>query len=170
MRRLLPILVGAAILVAGLFGLLQLFAGRDSAELDQSAASGPGLLEPEATGPPAGTGPPPTSGTFTPRNVTSEGRLSPDELLTALAQGNVVLAHPGRRPPPELVRLQEAVSGPFDPELAAAGQMVVLTTWPGIEGVQGLAWRRRLEASGPADPRLRGFADTWLGQGRGNTG
>lgn len=171
MRRLLPIFAGALILVGGLFGLLQLFAGRDSAGLaEQPSAQGPGVLEAESTGPPASSGPPPTSGTFAPRNVTEEGRLSPDELLTALAQGNIVIAHPGPAPPKELLRLQEEVSGPFDPELAAAGQMVVLTAWPGLDSVQGLAWRRRLEAAGPDDPKLRAFAEAWLGQGRGNTG
>jgi hypothetical protein len=77
--------------------------------------------------------------------------------------------HPGDRAPAALRRLQEDVSGPFDAELAAAGQMVVLTRWPGADGVQALAWRRRLVASGPADPQLRAFAEAWLGQGRGKT-
>ena len=61
--------------------------------------------------------------------------------------------------------MQEEVSGPFDPELAAAGQAVILAERPGLEGVQALAWRRRLVASGPDDPKLQEFAEAWLGQG-----
>ena len=61
--------------------------------------------------------------------------------------------------------MQEEVSGPFDPELAAAGQAVILAKRPGLEGVQALAWRRRLIANGPDDPKLQEFAEAWLGQG-----
>ena len=41
---------------------------------------------------------------------------------------------------------------------------MILARRPGA-GVQALAWRRRLVASGPDDPKLRDFADAWLGQG-----
>ena len=62
--------------------------------------------------------------------------------------------------------LQEEVAGRrFDPALAAAGQAVILAQRPGVGGVQALAWRRRLAASGPDDPKLREFAEAWLGQG-----
>jgi uncharacterized protein DUF3105 len=169
-RRLAFIALGAVIVVAGLYGLLRLFSERDSSGVADRAASGPGRLEPERPGAPPTGGEPPTSGAHEQRNVTREGRLGADELLTALEQGNVVLVHPGARPPDALRRLQEDVSGPFDAELAAAGQMVVLARWPGVEEVQALAWRRRLVASGPGDPQLRAFAEAWLGQGRGNTG
>jgi len=169
-RRVVPVLIGAVIVLAGIYGLMTLFNGRDSAGVGQESAAGPGALEPESTDRPAATGPPPTSGSHANRNVTREGRLRPDELLTALDQGNVVVLYPGTRPPSTLTDLQEALSGPFDPELAAAGQMVVLGRWPGLDQVEALAYRRRLVAAGPDDPQLRAFAEAWLGKGRGNTG
>lgn len=169
-RRLLPIALGVVIVAAGLFALVTVFSQRDSGGVADRASSGPGTLEPERTGPPPTEGDPPTSGAHEQLNLTREGRLDAGELLTALEQGNVVVFHPGAEPPQALRRLQEDVSGPFDAELAAAGQMLVLARWPGLEDVQALAWRRRLVASGPDDPQLRAFAEAWLGQGRGKTG
>ncbi len=58
------------------------------------------------------------------------------------------------------------MSGPFDPGLAAAGQAVILARRPGVPGVVALAWRRKLEASGPDDPQLHEFAEAYLGPGR----
>jgi hypothetical protein len=169
-RRLLLIVLGVVIVLAGLYGLLRLFSGRDSGGVARRPVAGPGQLEAERRGPPPQDGQPPTSCAHARRNVTREGRLDADELLTALEQGNVVIIHPGTRAPAALRRLQDAVSGPFDAELAAAGQMVVLARWPGANGIQALAWRRRLRASSPDDPALRAFAEAWLGQGRGKTG
>jgi hypothetical protein len=167
----LPIVAGAIVVLAGLYGVMKLVNARDSAGVSADQTAGPGTYEAVATASPAPGGPPPTSGPHAPRNVTREGVLGPDELLTALEQGNVVVLYPrGRRPPAPLVALQEAVSGPFDPELAAAGQMVVLGRWPGLDRVVALAYRRRLEATGPDDPALRPFAEAWLGKGRGETG
>ena len=172
MRRLLPVLAGVILVVGGIYLVMTIASGRETgggvAGDDQAAA--PGELEPAVDGPPPEGGDPPTSGEHARRNLTREGRVDTDELLTALEQGNVVVAYPPGPRPPALVRLQDAVSGPFDPELAAAGQMVVLVPWPGIGDVQGLAYRRRLRASGPQDDRLRAFAEAWLGQGLGHTG
>jgi Protein of unknown function (DUF3105) len=171
-RRLLPVLAGVLLLVGGIYLVMTVASGRETGGgvAGDEQAAGPGELEPVAEGRPTADGDPPTSGDHADRNLTAEGRVDVDELLTALEQGNVVLAYPPGPRPPALVRLQEAVSGPFDPELAAAGQMVVLVPWPGIDAVQGLAYRRRLRASGPQDDRLRAFAEAWLGQGLGHTG
>jgi hypothetical protein len=89
--------------------------------------------------------------------------LSDDQLLEALHLGNVVIAYDGEAP----VAVQRDVSDAFDPELAAAGQAVILAQRPGVGGVVALAWRRRLEATGPDDPRLREFAEAYLAQGPG---
>jgi hypothetical protein len=169
-RRLLPVLVGTLVVIGGLFALLVLFHGRDDAGLGGGGAgtdqAGPGTFEPAGT-----SRTPPSSGPHERRNVTSERRVSRDALLTALELGDVVLVHPPGRTPPQLRKLQRDVAGgPFDPELAAAGQMVVVAPWPGVEGVQALAYRRRLRASGPDDPQLRAFAEAWLGKGRGMKG
>jgi Protein of unknown function (DUF3105) len=164
-RRVLPVIAGVVILLAGLFGLISLFSGRDSGGVgDSKTAAGPGTLEAVDGG-----GTPPASGPHEKRNVTSEKRIGEDALLTALELGDVVIVHPPGRSPAALKRLQDDVSGPFDPELAAAGQMVIVTPWPGVTGVEALAYRRRLQASGPDDPQLRTFAEAWLGVGRGES-
>jgi hypothetical protein len=79
----------------------------------------------------------------------------------------VIVTYEGAKPPPALVTMaRDVMGGKFDPFLAGAGQAVILMQRPGA-GTQALAWRRRLVASGPDDPRLRDFADAWLGQGPG---
>jgi hypothetical protein len=160
-RRLLPVLLGVVVVVAGLYGLLAGFNGRDSAGVDNGTAAGPGVRE--SLGSP---GDPPTSGDHRQANVTRERRLSREQLLTALDLGDVVIVHPPGAAPPPLKRLQDDVSGPFDPELAAAGQMVIVAPWKGVDGIEALAYRRRLQASSAADPQLRAFADRWLGTGK----
>ena len=164
-RRLLVVALGTVVVIAALLGLLAVINGRDDAGVGAQQAKGPGVLE--AVG---GGGTPPTSGDHARRNLTSERQVSHDQLLTALEQGDVVITHPPGPTPAALKRLQDDVSGAFDPELAAAGQMVVVTAWPGTSAVQALAYRRRLVADGPQDPRLRAFADAWLGQGRSGSG
>jgi hypothetical protein len=63
------------------------------------------------------------------------------------------------------VAVQEEVSGPFDAEIAAAGQAVILARRPGSGPATAAAWRRLLRAQDPADPALREFAEAWLGRG-----
>jgi uncharacterized protein DUF3105 len=148
--------------------LITILANRDSSGVTKT--SGPGTLMPDrgsshADGPQTPASPPddpPTSGPHRPEPVTrDEVPLSDDQLLEALHLGNVVFAYDGS--PAELKKIQEDVSGPFDPELAAAGQAVILDKRPGVKGVIALAWRRELRSSDPA--QLREFADAWLGQG-----
>jgi len=162
MRRLLPVLAGVVIVAAGLFGLLSLFNGRDGGSVSTQAATGPGSFE---TAP----GDPPTSGEPGTDNLQREGAVEDPVLLAALSIGDIALVYGTPKPPPELVALREDATGPFDPELAAAGQMAFLVRRPGVAGVQALAWQRRLETENPADPQLRQFIDAWLGKGRGNT-
>lgn len=169
MRRALVAVVGAVVLLAGLAGLVLAFSARDDAGLSARAPAGPGELQPDrgAEHGPAAVdtgGTPPTSGPHRPVNVTRDRRaLSADQLLHALERGNVVLLYDGARPPAALRALQEELTGPFDAELAAAGQAVILARRDGP--VTALAWRRLLEASGPGDPLLREFAEAWLGRG-----
>jgi len=164
MRRLLPVLAGLVIVGGGLLGLLTLFRDRDSAGLASGAAvPGPGTLE-------SAPGSPPTSGEPGPDNLVAEIDVADPVLLRALAIGDVALVYGTAKPPPALVRLREEATGPFDPELAAAGQMAFLVRREGVQGVQALAWKRRLATSDPADPQLRAFVDAWLGKGRGDTG
>ena len=160
MRRILPVAIGVVIVLAGLYALMTVVSGRDSSGVNQTP-SGPGVLERAGA-----AGNPPTSGSHRKRNVTSEAKVSRDALLTALELGDVVIVHPPGATPAGLRRLQDQVSGRFDPEFAAAGQSVIVTAWPGVAGIEALAYRRRLKVASATDPQLKAFADTWLGKGR----
>jgi hypothetical protein len=92
-------------------------------------------------------------------------RLSQDQLLHALALGDVVLLYGTRAPPQQLRALQRKLTGPFDPVLAANGAAVILAYRPGTDGVTALAWKRRLQAPNLADPAIEDFTDYWLGRG-----
>jgi hypothetical protein len=149
-RRLL---VGLLVLVIGLAavgGAVLLLQSRDDAGV--SNAAGPGeRVKARCPGKPAA--------------IAHDKRpLAADQLRTALALGNVVLRYHGTRPPGALRSLQDQLTGPFDAEIAAAGQAVILA--PGAPtGVEALAWGRRQRALLPSDARLRAFTEAWLGEG-----
>lgn len=170
----LAIVAVSLLLAFGLIALLSgFFAGRDPAGVvggthqlglvfaDQGHAHlSPGALHP------AYDSNPPTSGAHVPRRIVRELTvLSDDQLLEALELGNVVIDYGTRGPPTALVALADAVAGPFSPQLAAAGQAVILAERPGIRGVIAVAWTRMLPVRSPADPRLREFIAQWLGHG-----
>lgn len=176
MRRLVTFLAGAVLVVGGVGALLLVLTARDEARVSGAGpAAGPGELQPDLGSrhlpagehvPLDGLTDPPTSGAHHPRLPTSEDeRLSPDEILHALELGNVILFYDARRPPAALRALQREVSGPFDAEVTAAGQQVILARRPGDAPVTAAAWRRLLRADDPADPRLREFAEAWIGRG-----
>ena len=182
MRRLLALLLGTVLVAGGVFALLLAFNARDDAGVGgQGAPAGPGRVQPDLGSrhldagqhvPLEGLTDPPTSGAHHDRLPTREGRLSPDEILHALELGDVILFYDARSPPAALRSLQRDVSGPFDPEVAAAGQQVILARRPSPPGagpVTAAAWRRLLRAGDPADPRLREFAEAWIGRGARHT-
>ncbi|HEX5145998.1 MAG TPA: DUF3105 domain-containing protein, partial [Conexibacter sp.] len=88
--------------------------------------------------------------------------LTQDQLLHALQVGDVVLLYGTRAAPPQLRALQNKLSGPLDPVLAANGAAVILGYRPGTDGVTALAWKRRLRTASASDPALEQFADYWL--------
>jgi Protein of unknown function (DUF3105) len=162
----------AGVAAAACVALIFLISSRDSGKVSESR--GPGALEPDRgrahdrAAAPSPADDPPTSGPHLPRNTTRDGvALSNDQLLQALELGNVVFAYDPGTPAAPLRRVQRELSGAFDPELAAAGQMVLLEPRRGVRGVIALAWRRRLRVANAADPRLRAFAAAWLGLGAG---
>jgi Protein of unknown function (DUF3105) len=162
LRRFGLVAAGVAIAVAGLIALALAFNARDDAPLS-GAAQGPGELQE------TGEGEWPTSGEHRSELVTRDRReLTDDQILSALELGNVVILYEGREPGAALTRLQADVAGPFDAEVAAAGQAVILARRAGAGPATALAWRRVLEADDAADPQLREFAEAWLGQGLGN--
>jgi Protein of unknown function (DUF3105) len=171
-KRVLIVVAAVVVAAAGCIALIAVLTSQDSSQVGGTA--GPGTLEPDRgsgrqTGPTTPASPadkPPTSGPHRQAAVTRDAtELSDDQILEALQLGNVIVTYEDAKPPAALVALQrDVLGGAFDPSLAEAGQAVILARRPGA-GTQALAWRRRLVASGPDDPRLRDFADAWLGQG-----
>jgi hypothetical protein len=175
-RRLLLVLLGTVVVAGGIFALLLAFNARDDAGVGGGAPAGPGELQPDRGSrhlestqhvPLEGLTDPPTSGAHHARLPTEEGRLSPDEILHSLELGDVILFYDAPRPPAPLRALQREVSGPFDAEVAAAGQQVILARREGSGPVTAAAWRRLLRTDDPSDPRLREFAEAWIGRGVG---
>jgi hypothetical protein len=148
-RRILGALLIVVLSLAAVVAAVLVLQSRDDAEVE--SAKGPGeKVEVRCPDEPAG--------------VTHDARaLSEDQIRQATSLGNVVLRYPGARPPAALRELQDELTGPFDAEIAAAGQAVILAR--GGDGVVALAWGRRLRAQGPDDPQLRAFAEAWLGEG-----
>jgi hypothetical protein len=176
MRRALAVLAGVVLVLGGVVVLQLVLSSRDDAGIDGSGgATGPGELQRDLGSRhlPAGQHvpldsltDPPTSGAHHPRLPTrDEAVLSPDQVLHALELGDVILFYGSAHPPAALRRVQEDVSGPFDPEVAAAGQQVILGRRAGVDGIVAAAWRRLLRTSDPADPRLPEFAEAWIGRG-----
>ena len=174
MRRLVVLLLGTALVAGGVYALVLAFNARDDAGVGAGTPAGPGELQPDRGSrhlestqhvPLEGLTDPPTSGAHHDRLPTREGRLSPDEILHALELGNVILFYDAKRPPAALRALQREVSGPFDAEVAAAGQQVILARRDDTGAVTAAAWRRLLRVDDPADPRLREFAEAWIGRG-----
>ncbi|WP_157592108.1 DUF3105 domain-containing protein [Solirubrobacter soli] len=172
MRRVLIVVAAVVVAAVGCVALIALLTSQDSSQVNE--ASGPGTLEPDRgsglqSGPVTPASPadrPPTSGRHREEHVLKDQtELTDDQILDALQNGNVIVTYDQAKPPKALVALQRDVQGgPFDAFLSGAGQAVILAHRPGA-GTQALAWRRRLIASGPDDPKLREFADAWLGQG-----
>jgi len=166
-RRAAALAAVVVVVAAGLAALLLAFTARDDAEIDAGAApAGPGALQADRGSGhdrPAAAGELPTSGPHRPDLVMRDRReLTNDQLLHALELGDVVIAYGPAEPPAALVRLQRAVAGPFDAEVAAAGQAVILMRRPGLDAPVALAWRR---TQGGGTAALRAFAEAWLGRG-----
>jgi hypothetical protein len=158
----------------GLIALLSgFFAGRDQAGVSVSTPpigqqfpdQGNRLLRPGQPHPTYNSDPP-TSGPHVARAVTRDQvKLTDDEVLTALANGNVLIMYGGRKPPKGLVALQRRITGPFSAPLAASGQAIVLARRPGTLGLIALAWAHMVRVSAANDPLLRQFTQYWLGRG-----
>lgn len=109
---------------------------------------------------------PPTSGAHFAARVTSDDvPLNEDQLLTALASGDVVIMYGEPRAPGGLRTLAGALAPAFSPALARSGQAVILSKRRGLIGLIGLAWAHMLVVRDSSDPRLRDFAAYWLGRG-----
>ena len=89
------------------------------------------------------------------------GQAAPDVRSPSLGRGNVVLRYsdPSFRAP---LRDFAADFGPQS--LHEQGQAVIVERDPSARGVLALAYKRRLQTSGPGDPALREFVEYWLGR------
>jgi Protein of unknown function (DUF3105) len=126
---------------------------------------GDGTLSPGAR-PPRYDSQPPTSGPHVPVAVRRDGvTLSDNQLLQALAVGDVVVMYGTRSSSRALRAVAAAVATPFTPALAAAGQAVILAHRAGTQGLLGVAWTRLVHVRSAADPQLRSFILYWLGRG-----
>jgi hypothetical protein len=158
LRRAALVAVGIVLAVAGIAAVGLIVSSRDDSEV-AGTPDGPGQVQPEGADPPA-------SGPHGRELVTRDGGpITDDQLVQALELGNVVILYDAARPPAALTRLQDDVSGPFDAELAAAGQAIILARRAGSGPATALAWKRILRSDDPADPQLREFAEFWLGRG-----
>jgi len=169
LRRFGLVAAGVLVAVAGLIALAVAFNARDDPEV-AGAPTGPGELQPDrGSGHDAAanvTDEFPTSGPHREELVTRDRhRLTDDQILHALELGNVVIVYDG--PLTTAARVQEEVAGPFDAEVAAAGQAVILARREGAGPATALAWRHVYRAEDPSDPGLWEFAEAWLGRGLG---
>ena len=171
----LLILIASLAIAVGVIAVLSggLLAGRDNPGLFGSGGQlgvqfrdlGDATLAPGAKTPVYDSSPP-TSGPHRTAMLHRDGtEITDDQLLTALAAGNVVFLYGTRRPPAGLRTLASSIAAPFTPALAAAGQAVILGRRVATPGVLALAWTRALHVRTPSDPQLRSFALVWLGQG-----
>jgi hypothetical protein len=162
----LKVLAVVVVGLAAVVGLVFAFASRDDSQvggetagLDRDLGSGHGSRADASAEFP-------TSGPHRPDLVTRDRRaLTNDQLLHALELGNVVVFYDSFEP--ALGRLQREVAGPFDAEIAAAGQAVILAPREGAGPATALAWRASFRAQSATDPELRAFVENRLGTGVG---
>lgn len=109
---------------------------------------------------------PPTSGPHVPVAIEhDETELSDNQILQALAEGDVVFVYGSRRPSRQLASLAGRLAGRFTPSLAASGYAVVLARSPGATGITALAWTRILRLRRFNSELLDEFTHDWLGRG-----
>jgi hypothetical protein len=148
-RRVLGGLLIVVLSLAAVVAVVLILQSRDDAEV--GSASGPGeKVEARCPDEPAG--------------IAHDSRpLTEDQIRQATSLGNVVLRYSGSRPPSGLRELQDELTGPYDAEIAAAGQAVILAAG-GDHGIEALAWGHRQRVSAADDPLLRTFVESWLGE------
>jgi hypothetical protein len=109
---------------------------------------------------------PPTSGAHIRSPVTRQLiAFNDDQILTALASGNVLVLYGTAQAAAGLAALARRLAAPFTPALAAAGQAVILGRRQHLKGVVALAWTHVLRQARPNRTALTRFVDRWLGLG-----
>ncbi|HVS28305.1 MAG TPA: DUF3105 domain-containing protein [Solirubrobacteraceae bacterium] len=173
MRRLGGLVLALAVAAAGAVGLLLVLAPRDRPPVANQGGPGQAYadlgarhLRPGERRAVAFNSDPPTSGPHLPLPIRRDAQpISDDQLLQALERGDVVIFYPTTHVPAPLRSIQRGISGRTSSALAAAGQSVILAPRRGLHGIVAVAWRHLLRTGNANDPRLRGFAEFWLGRG-----
>ena len=94
--------------------------------------------------------------------ASAPGLAAPDAAADELERGNVVVRY---AEPRDAAALRE-LAREFGPEsLAAQGQAVIVRRDAEAAGILAEAYKRRIRASAPEDPKLREFVQYWLGRG-----
>jgi hypothetical protein len=184
LERIAIVVISLAVAIGAIALLSGFFTARDQGGVT-GTLSGPGIayrdLGDAVLAPghprPAYDSDPPTSGPHVPTPVRADGAvLTDDQILTALATGDIVLIYGGAIPPPGLAQLARATAAPFTPALAATGNAVILARLPRVDGIIALAWSRMLPITGMVnvtagnDAVLKQFIQAWLGQGAPSSG
>ncbi len=163
------ILVASLALAVLLIALMSgYFAGHDAAAVSDTVAvglrfadQGDAALAPGYPAPVYDSSPP-TSGPHTSLPVPADDQqLSDNQILTALAAGNVVIVYGSPQPSGALRRL----AGPFSAAQASIGAAVILARQPGTAGLIALAWTRMLRVKTASNPVLEEFIQARLGKG-----
>ena len=184
LERIAIVIVSFAVAIVATLLLSGYFTARDQGGVT-GRLTGPGLvyrdlgdarLEPGQRRP-AYDSNPPTSGPHVPTPVLTDGAvLTDNQILSALAAGDIVLIYGGRTPPSGLAQIARSTGGPFTPASAALGNAVILARLPRVDGIIALAWTRMLPITGIVgvtpvnDAVLRQFIQAWLGQGASGSG
>jgi hypothetical protein len=93
------------------------------------------------------------------------GVARPAGAAPLVSGGNVALLYSDERLTRRLRELALDIAGPADASLVAAGQAVIVRRRANLRvPVIAVSATRRLDASGPDDPALRGFIEYWLGR------
>ena len=96
------------------------------------------------------------------------GQAAPEQTSRTLRQGNVIITFADPADEDAVRTVAEEIGGPPDQALVHAGQAVMVRRDAGGSGIEALAFKRRLRASGTDDPKLRAFVEHFLGRGDGS--
>ena len=165
MRRALSLVIGGVVVLVGIGALLLVFQSRDEGEVAGAGEEEAPAVVHGKSAPAIDPDDLPTSGEHKPAALPVDvTELTGDEWLHALEQGNVILAYGTDPVPPAFERLQQEL-GPYDPELAAAGQSVILASVPGLADPAAVAWGQIEPFDDATEPQVREFIEARLGTG-----
>jgi len=138
MRRALVTVLTVVVALGGTVALIAFFQSRDAANVSDGAES----------------------------STTTPGTAAAEETDPRLAKGDVILTYRSEQDGAVLKALADDIAGPPDEAVVDAGQAIIVLHRPhqSAGAVVAHAKGRKLVAPNGADPRLRQFAEYWLGR------